>query len=88
MEPARHTTPSIKTPHHLSDRVTWLRDYYFKGTERPWTNEMTAWTTGTPWDTVYNEMTYYIVPETHMLQQTLRSSYRLAATTLQEAGSR
>ncbi len=79
MEPARHTTPSIKTPHHLSDRVTWLRDYYFKGAERPWTNEMTAWTTGTPWDTVYNEMTYYIVPETYMLQQTLRSSFKLSA---------
>ncbi|MBN2078369.1 MAG: hypothetical protein JW838_05350 [Spirochaetes bacterium] len=79
MEPARHPTSSIKTPHHLSERVTWLRDYYFRGADRAWTNEMTAWTTGTPWDTVYNEMTYYIVPETYMLQQTLRSSFKLSA---------
>jgi formate C-acetyltransferase len=69
----------IKEPANLSPRITWLRDYYFKGTERPWNNEQTAWTTGTPWDTVYNEISYYIVPESYMLQQTIRSSYKMSA---------
>ncbi len=79
MQPASSQKLRIKTPGGLSDRIMWLRDYYFKGADRAWTNEQTAWTTGTPWDTVYNEMTYYIVPETYMLQQTLRSSFKLSA---------
>jgi formate C-acetyltransferase len=78
MQAAEQYTFKIKTPRGLSSRIQWLRDYYFKGTERAWNNEQTAWTTGTPWDTVYNEMTYYIVPETYMLQQTIRSSYKLS----------
>ena len=69
----------IKEPRGLSARIEWLRDYYFKGTERAWNNESIAWTTGTPWDIQFNEMTFYIVPETYALMQTLRSSYRQAA---------
>ncbi|MBA4369824.1 MAG: hypothetical protein C0403_19525, partial [Desulfobacterium sp.] len=72
-------TPEIKKPKSLSSRITWLRDYYFKGTERAWNNEYTAWSTGTPWDIQFNEMTFYIVPETYMLMQTMVSSYRQAA---------
>ncbi len=79
MQTAALHSYKIKSPRALSDRVQWLRDYYFKGAERAWNNEQTAWTTGTPWDTVYNEMTYYIVPETYTLQQTIRSSFKLAA---------
>ncbi len=37
------------------------------------------WTTGTPWNVQFPEFTFYIVPETYMLMQTLRSSYRQAA---------
>ncbi|MBW1788654.1 MAG: hypothetical protein JRK53_18870, partial [Deltaproteobacteria bacterium] len=63
----------------LSPRISWLRDYYFKGTARSWNNAFTAWTTGTPWDVQFNELTYYIVPETYTLMQTMRGSFRQAA---------
>jgi formate C-acetyltransferase len=69
----------LKTPGGLSERVRWLRDYYFKGTERRWNNEFTSWTTGTPRDVQFAEMYYYIVPETYALLQPLRTSYRMAA---------
>ena len=70
---------TIKEPGGLSPRIQWLRDYYFQGAKRSWNNESTSWTTGTPWDVQYNEMNFYIVPETYMLLQSIRSSYRLAA---------
>jgi hypothetical protein len=35
---------AIKEPKGLSDRVSWLRDYYFQGTKRAWNNEYTSWT--------------------------------------------
>lgn len=54
----------IKQPKNLSPRVEWLRNYFFKGVEREWNNEYRVFTTGTPWDEMYNEVTYYIVPET------------------------
>jgi pyruvate-formate lyase len=69
----------IKTPRGLSVRIQWLRDYYFKGAERAWNNEFLAWSTGTAWDVQFNEMNFYIVPETYALLQTLRGSYRQAA---------
>ena len=69
----------IKEPEGLSPRIQWLRDYYFQGTERAWNNEFIAWTTGTAWDVQFNEMSFYIVPETYTLLQTLRGSYRQAA---------
>jgi pyruvate-formate lyase len=79
MQPTGQRSFKIKTPAGLTSRVQWLRDYYFQGADRAWNNEQTPWTTGTPWDTVYNEMSYYIVPETYMLQQTIRSSFKLSA---------
>ena len=69
----------IKEPGKLSARIEWLRDYYFRGAERKWTNQNTSWSTGTPWDIQFNEHTFYIVPETYTLLQTLRSSYKMAA---------
>jgi len=71
--------PAIKTPFGLSPRVEGLRSYYFQGADRSWNNEFTAWTTGTPWDVQFNELTYYIVPEVYPLLGAMRSSYRLAA---------
>ena len=76
---AQKTQYRIKQPKGLSPRISWLREYYFRGTERAWNNEYTAWTTGTSWDIQFNEMNFYIVPETYMLLQTIRSSYRQAA---------
>ena len=69
----------IKEPKGLSPRIQWLRDYFFKGCERGWNNEFTAWTTGTPWDIQWNELSFYIVPENYLLLQTFVSSFRQAA---------
>ncbi|RLD89380.1 MAG: hypothetical protein DRJ09_06655 [Bacteroidetes bacterium] len=66
----------IKEPKQLSKRIQWLRDYYFSGINRKWNNEFTAWTTGTPWDTQYDELTYYIVPETYPFLETFKSSMK------------
>ena len=70
---------AIKQPHGMSDRIQWLRDHFFQGVERAWNNEFTCWTTGTPWDVVYDEITYYIVPETYAFLQPFRSSTLQAA---------
>lgn len=70
---------SLKQPQNLSERVRWLRDYYFEGVKRNWNNEFTAWTTGTPWDFQFNEMTFYIVPETYFYIPTFRSSFKQVA---------
>ncbi|MBU2552344.1 MAG: hypothetical protein KKB20_28285 [Proteobacteria bacterium] len=69
----------IKEPKGLSPRIAWLRDYYFSGVARPWNNEFTAWTTDTPWDVVFDELTYYIVPETYAFLPTFRASFGQAA---------
>ncbi len=69
----------IKEPKLLSPRVRWLRDYYFQGVQRKWNNEYTAWTTGTPWDFQYNELSFYIVPETYFYIPTFRSSFKQIA---------
>ena len=69
----------IKEPKGLSPRIKWLRDFYFKGVKRTWNNEFTAWTTGTPWDIQFNELSFYIVPENYLLLQTFVSSFRQSA---------
>ena len=65
---------SLKQPHGLSPRIQWLRDYYFEGVKRSWNNQYTCWTTGTPWDVLYDEISYYIVPEVYAFLQVFRSS--------------
>ncbi|MBW2593321.1 MAG: pyruvate formate lyase family protein, partial [Deltaproteobacteria bacterium] len=69
----------IKEPKGLSSRVKWLRDYYFEGVKRPWNNQFTAWSTGTPWDIQFPEFTYYIVPETFLLLDPLNGSFQQSA---------
>ncbi|MDT8271731.1 MAG: pyruvate formate lyase family protein [Desulfomonilia bacterium] len=76
---ALQVSRKIKEPKNLSDRISWLRNYYFQGANRAWNNEFTAWTTGTPWDVLFDEMTFYIVPETYAFLQTFRSSTHQAA---------
>ncbi len=78
---ATETAPAlaIKEPHGLSPRIRWLRDYYFSGLDRKWNNEFTCWTTGTPWDVIYDEITYYIVPETYAFFQPFHGSTVQAA---------
>ena len=70
----------IKQPKLLSPRVRWLRDYYFQGVNRKWNNEFVSYTTGTPWDFQYNELSFYIVPETYFYIPTFRSSFKQLAT--------
>ena len=70
----------IKQPKLLSERVHWLRDYYFQGVNRKWNNEYIPYTTGTPWDFQYNELSFYIVPETYFYIPTFRSSFKQLAT--------
>ena len=65
---------AMKEPHGLSPRIRWLRDYYFAGVEREWNNEWISFTTGKPWDVVYNELSYYIVPETYAFFPAFRAS--------------
>ncbi|TFG38283.1 MAG: hypothetical protein E4H39_00705, partial [Syntrophobacterales bacterium] len=74
--------PKLKEPQNLSPRITWLRDYYFKGCERAWNNEYSAWTTGTSWDILFDEVTFYIVPEIYPFLQTFRSSMYQSARTV------
>jgi pyruvate-formate lyase len=69
----------LKEPKNLSPRIRWLRDYYFEGVKRNWNNEFTAWTTGMPWDMQYEELTFYIVPETYAFLQTFRSAFKQVA---------
>ncbi|MBW2631166.1 MAG: hypothetical protein JRC90_05300 [Deltaproteobacteria bacterium] len=71
--------PKLKEPKNLSPRIKWLREYYFEGSERSWNNDYTAWTTGTPWDILFDEMTFYIVPEVYPFMQTFRASIYQAA---------
>ncbi|MEA3471530.1 MAG: pyruvate formate lyase family protein, partial [Thermodesulfobacteriota bacterium] len=85
MEPNRAESfqPKLKEPKTLTPRIKWLRDYYFKGSKRVWNNDFTAWTTGTPWDILFDEMTFYIVPEVYPFMQTFRSSIYQAARTVE-----
>ena len=69
----------IKEPKNLSPRIQWLRDYYFQGVNRTWNNEFTSWTTGTPWDIQYEELPFYIVPETYTFFSTFRGSFKQTA---------
>lgn len=72
----------IKQPHGLSARVRRLRDFYFEGVRRAWNNEFQCFTTGTPWDVLYEELTYHIVPETYPFLQPFRSSAQQSARTV------
>jgi pyruvate-formate lyase len=78
-QPAHKIDHELKQPHGLSPRVRWLRDYYFEGVKRAWNNQFTCWTTGAPWDVLYDEISYYIVPETYAFLQVFRSSVLQAA---------
>ena len=73
---------SVKEPYNLSPRIQWLRDYYFQGNERKWNNEFNAFTTGKPYDEVFDETSFFIVPEVYSFFPTFRSSFPLAARTI------
>jgi pyruvate formate-lyase/glycerol dehydratase family glycyl radical enzyme len=64
----------------LSARVRQLRDQFFSFYERTYTNEVRAYTTGTPWDMVYSMWSWTNVPEVAMFLPGIRSYLRAAAT--------
>ena len=72
----------IKEPFNLSPRIKWLRDFYFRGTEREWNNQYRPFTTGTPWDRNFNEIAFYVVPETYSFLRVFSQSCRQAATVI------
>ena len=76
----------VKEPYHLSDRIQWLRDYYFLGVKRKWNNEFIPLTTGTDWDEIYDEITFYVVPETYTFYQQFITSTKQAAHTIAPPG--
>lgn len=63
----------IKQPKNLTPRIEWLRNYFFEGVKRPWNNEYRIFTTGEEHDEMYNEITYYIVPETYTFFSTFQN---------------
>ncbi len=78
-QPAHSIDHGLKQPHGLSPRVRWLRDYFVEGGKRTWNNPFTSWTSGAPWDVLYDELSYYIAPEVYAFLQVFRSSGLQAA---------
>jgi hypothetical protein len=64
----------------LSPRIKKLRDEYWNFYERKFTNQVRAYTTGTPWDCVYSIWSWTNVPEVALFQQGFRSYLGAAAT--------
>ena len=83
MLPTETQPKKVKEPGSLSPRIKWLRDYYFRGADREWNNEFTSWSTGTPWDLQYHEITYYITPEIYPMFDVMRGSYRQSAKNIE-----
>jgi len=75
-------TGGVKTPYNLSPRVEFLREYYFKGCSRKWNNEFIPFTTGTDWDELFDEMTFYIVPEVYAFFNTFNKTFKQSAYTI------
>ncbi len=80
--------PGVKQPFNLSKRIEWLRNYYFKGDQRNWNNEFSAFTTDEPWDEVFDETSFLIVPEVYSFFPTFRRSFQMAARTIEAAKRR
>ena len=72
----------LKQPKNLSNRIKWLRDYYFLGREREWNNEFSSFTTGVQWDEMCYEETYF-----YTMLENLRSS-ELQTASVNQAGTK
>ncbi len=64
----------------LAPRIKKLRAEYWNFYERKFTNQVRAYTTGTPWDCVYSIWSWTNVPEVALFQQGYRSYLGAAAT--------
>ncbi len=68
----------------LSPRVKRLRDEYFSFSDRPYfRNEVSPYTTGTPWDDVYSIINWGDVPEVIPFMPAFRDSLRAIAEEVQ-----
>jgi len=79
----QQTTPAValwSPAETLSPRVRRLREQYWDFYNRDYTNEVRAFTTGTPWDQVYSIWHWTNVPEMMMFFQGART-YLLASAT-------
>ena len=74
--------PKVKMPYNLSPRIQWLYDYYYAGAKRKWNNEFNAFTTGTKWDVIFDESSFYIVPEVYSFFNTFNLSFNQAAVVI------
>lgn len=75
LSPAQLWSPAAT----LSPRICKLREQYWSFYDRAYTNEVRAYTTGTPWDVVYSIWSWTNVPEVALFQQGYRSYLRAAA---------
>ncbi len=66
----------------LPARIQKLRDQFWSFYTREYTNEVRAYTTGTPWDTVYSIWSWTNVPEVAMFQPGFRSYLLASAETV------
>ena len=64
----------------LSPRIKKLREQYWSFYDRPFTNQVRSYSTGTPWDCVYSIWSWTNVPEVSMFQSGFRSYLGAAAT--------
>ena len=69
----------------LSPRIKKLRAEFWNFYERPFTNQVRAYTTGTSWDCVYSIWSWTNVPEVALFQQGFRSYLGAAATQVELA---
>ncbi len=72
----------VKEPYNLSERINWLYDYYYMGTERKWNNEFLAFTTGEKGDRLFEEMNFYIVPEVYSFFNPFNKAFNQNAVTV------
>ena len=73
---------AIKEPFNLSERIKWLYNYYFLGTQRNWNNEFLAFSTGQDDDWLFEEMNFYIVPEVYTFFNPMNKSFMQNAVPL------
>ena len=69
---AAQTPPSIKAPHSLSPRIQRLRDCCMGGQS----DARCAFTTGEPWDVVFDETNLLSTPEAYAFLDTYNESCR------------
>ncbi|MDR2525321.1 MAG: hypothetical protein LBC83_03895 [Oscillospiraceae bacterium] len=69
----------VKAPYNLSPRIQWLREYYYRGNDRVWNNAFMPFTTGAPWDELFEEQTFYNAPETYCFYNCFTKTYKQMA---------